>query len=225
MANAVEKLFDSVLRKLEPGQTLDWPTLGDPEGEEDLVDEPCDGDDDGLLSPDDEERGLGNFERMAGDRISRQLDDGEKEVIEGGIRRRGFDALAFYKSRRMLSARPFPGRWGIFYLKQGLIFVESQIALEYPGYDKPRKLALNFLREHERFHYRADLQTLLFEATLGRELYMPLRRALRGRLTFLLTIEIFFSFITFKIVSLIKLIESKAAPIYFWGLFSIIIQF
>ena len=38
MANAVEKLFDSVLRKLEPGQTLDWPTLDDPEGEEDLVD-------------------------------------------------------------------------------------------------------------------------------------------------------------------------------------------
>lgn len=34
---------------------------------------------------------------------------------------------------------------------------------------------------HEHFHYRADLQTLMFEAVKGRQLSQPLRDALRGR--------------------------------------------
>jgi hypothetical protein len=181
MANAAERLFDSVLRKLAPGEVLDWPRDNDEDSENDPVDEPRDNDDDGIFSIDEEGVVDQVKEQLAGGRFSGQLDGADKEVFEGAVRRVGFDALAFYKSRRMISARPFPGRWGIFYLKQGLVYIESQIALEYPGYSNPRKLALNFLREHERFHYRADLQALLFEATLGRSLYMPLRRALRGR--------------------------------------------
>ncbi len=179
MANAVERLFDTVLSKLAPAEDPDWPRWDDAEGENDPVDEPCDSDDDQILSADQEEIVDRVKDQLAGGRISGQLDHAEEEAIEGGIRRDGFEVLAFYKSRRMLSARPFPGRWGIFYLKQGLVYIESQITREYPGYSNPRKLALDFLREHERFHYRADLQTLLFEATLGRSLYMPLRRALR----------------------------------------------
>lgn len=177
MANAVEKLFDSVLSKLEPGEAFDWPKDNDTDGENDPIDKPCDSVNDGLFPP--EEKTLADMVR---DRIfGVELGEADQEAIEGGIRRRGFDALAFYKSRRMVSDRPFPGRWGIFYLRQGLSYIESQITREYPGRRNPRKLALDFLREHERFHYRADLQTLLFEATLGRSLYMPLRRALRGR--------------------------------------------
>jgi hypothetical protein len=42
-------------------------------------------------------------------------------------------------------------------------------------------MALEFLRAHERFHFLADIQTLLFEATLGKQLYEPARRALVGR--------------------------------------------
>jgi len=181
MANAAESLFDSVVGKLGPGQALDWPRANDAESEDDPVDEPRGSADDRAFSADEDDVADQVKDRLAGARVSGQLDDADEEAIEGGIRRRGFDALAFYKSRRMISARPFPGRWGIFYLKQGLVYIESQITRDYPGYGNPRKLALGFLREHERFHYRADLQTLLFEATLGRPLYEPLRRALRGR--------------------------------------------
>lgn len=181
MANAAEKLFDSVLSKLGPERELDWPRSNDAEVDDDRIDEPRDFDNDRIRSTDEDGVIDQVVDRVADRRIPHELGETEGEAIEGAIRRRGFDALALYKSRRMVLDQPFPGRWGIFYLKQGLVYIESQIAREYPGYGNPRKLALDFLREHERFHYRADLQTLLFEATLGRPLYMPLRRALRGR--------------------------------------------
>src|SRR5690606_34492114 len=47
----------------------------------------------------------------------------------------------------------------------------------------PMRLAHDFLLAHELFHYRSDLQTLMFEAVLKRNLYLPLRRALFGRRT------------------------------------------
>lgn len=182
MPNAAERLFDSVLRNLGPGQVLDWPRAADTVGEDDPVDEPRDSQDDSVFSADQYYGRLLKVDDLIGGVGSEApLDDVDEEVIEGGIRQRGFDALAFYKSRRMMSARPFPGRWGIFYLKQGLVYIESQIMREYPGYGDTRKLALDFLRQHERFHYRADLQTLLFEATRGQHLYEPLRHALRAR--------------------------------------------
>ena len=182
MANATEKLFDSVLSSLDTFADLNWPDdLKLDPLDVDPIDEPIDSSDDGIFTIDEEQTAGDVMERMAGRRVSGELDPDEVEAIEGGIRSRGFETLAFYKSRRYLSARPFPGRWGIFYLKQGLIHVESQIIKSYPGYGDPKKLAINFLREHERFHYRADLQTLLFEATLGKHLYLPLRKALRGR--------------------------------------------
>lgn len=182
MANATERLFDSVLSILNDVEDLNWPddqtrdTL-----DVDPIDEPMDSPDDGLFTIDEELTADQALERIAGRRVSGELDSDEIEAIEGGIRSRGFETLAFYKSRRFVSDRPFPGRWGIFYLKQGLIHVESQIIQSYPGYGDPKKLAINFLREHERFHYRSDLQTLMFEATLGKHLYLPLRKALRGR--------------------------------------------
>ena len=185
MANAAERLFDSVLSNLNDVDDLNWPddqtrdTL-----DVDPIDEPMDSSDDGIFTIDEEQTAGDVLERLAGRRVSGELDSDEFEAIEGGIRSRGFETLAFYKSRRFVSARPFPGRWGIFYLKQGLIHVESQIIKSYPGYGDPKKLAINFLREHERFHYRADLQTLMFEATLGKHLYLPLRKALRGRRSF-----------------------------------------
>lgn len=182
MANATEKLFDSVLSSLDTFADLNWPDdLKLDPLDVDPIDEPIDSSDDGIFTIDEEQTAGDVMERMAGRRVSGELDPDEVEAIEGGIRSRGFETLAFYKSRRYLSARPFPGRWGIFYLKQGLIHVESQIIKSYPGYGDPKKLAINFLREHERFHYRADLQTLMFEATLGKHLYLPLRKALRGR--------------------------------------------
>ena len=182
MANAVESLFDSVLNNLGTVEDVNWPDdLTKDTLDVDQINEPIDSSDDGIFTIDEEQNVDEVKERMVGRRVSDELDRDEFEAIEGGIRSHGFETLAFYKSRRYLSVRPFPGRWGIFYLKQGLVYVESQIIQTYPGYGDPKKLAINFLREHERFHYRADLQTLMFEATLGKHLYLPLHKALRGR--------------------------------------------
>lgn len=183
MSNAVDRLFDSVLNSLGVAQNLDWP--GDPTNLSDVVDfdEPFESEDDGVVSINEERLTNNVADRIAGGRTFGVLDEDTREAIEGGVRLRGFETIAFYKSKRLLSARPFAGRWGIFYLKQGLIYIESEIRQTYPGYGDPRELALNFLRQHERFHYRADVQTLLFEATLGKHLYLPVHKALRGRRT------------------------------------------
>ena len=181
MANSVDRLFDSVLNNLDNFSDLDWPDT--PKDSEDVnqIDEPMDSENDGIYSIDEEQTSRDALERLAGSRVSAEPEEDEIEAIEGGIRSIGFEALAFYKSRRFISHRPFAGRWGIFYLQPGLIYIESQINHIYPGYGDPKKLAISFLREHERFHFRADIQTLMFEATLGKHLYLPLHKALRRR--------------------------------------------
>jgi hypothetical protein len=104
-----------------------------------------------------------------------------KDLVEGGIRHRGFEAIAFYKSKRFLLQRPFPGMWGVFYLNEGLNVLALQIQQYYPGFRDPRALARNFLRAHEHCHFRADIQTLMFEAVTGKHLYVPARRKFRGK--------------------------------------------
>jgi hypothetical protein len=180
MANSVERLFDTVLKNLDTGPSINWDKIPKEFGNLDRLDEPVDSREDGIFTIDEEEDSTEALDRISGARVPGEIDHDENEAIEGSIRASGFETLAFYKSRRLIKSRPFPGRWGIFYLKQGLIYIESQIRNFYPGYGNPRKLALNFLRAHERFHYRADLQALMFEATIGHHLYLPLHRALRG---------------------------------------------
>ena len=182
MANAAEKLFNSVISSLGPVDDLNWPEdqQRDPL-DVDPVHEPVDSLDDGIITIDEYQSTNDVLVKMAGRRVYGELDSDETEAIEGGIRSRGLETLAFYKSRRFVATRPFPGRWGIFYLTQGLMHVESKLLQYYPGYGDPKKLAFSFLRAHEHFHFRADLQTLMFEATLGKHLYLPLHKALRGR--------------------------------------------
>lgn len=181
MANAVDQLFNSILPKLGVATDLDWSDIPKASPNTYDLDEPVDSAADRVHTLNEEEIRDRTSERIAGGRTYPEIAQETREAIEGGIRIRGFETLAFFKSRRFISARPFCGRWGIFYIKQGLEYVESQIQKTYPTYDDPRKLALIFLRKHERFHYKADLQALMFEATLGKHLYMPLHKALRGR--------------------------------------------
>lgn len=135
MANAVEKLFDSVLSALGPEK--EDPVL-DPRGSED----------DTITTLDENEAIDGAVDRIVGGRQPPIIDKDVEEAAEGGLRKSGLDVLAFYKSRRYIARRPYIGKWGIFYLKQGLQFIEISIVREYPGYGDTRILALNFLREH-----------------------------------------------------------------------------
>ena len=121
----------------------------------------------------------GVFRKIAGDDYRYPLDKDARSLLDGALREVGFDAYAFYKSRRYKNALPFPDKWGIFYLEHGIARVRELIEATYPGYGGSQKLAYEFLREHERFHLKFDLYALSVEATLGRALYEPLNRSFR----------------------------------------------
>tara|TARA_Y100001934_G_scaffold275801_1_gene371026 strand:+ start:93 stop:1232 length:1140 start_codon:yes stop_codon:yes gene_type:complete len=107
------------------------------------------------------------------------IPDEVRDLIDGGVRHLGFDILAFYKSKRDINQFPFPSRWGIFYFKQAIQRVAELIRIEHPGYKNPRKLALGFLRAHEKYHYKFDVWSLSVESAIGRSLYKPLKLAFK----------------------------------------------
>ena len=184
--NSVDRLFEQVLSDIGANglnDSLDWQ---DHEFEYDEFGDWLDNmrlDDDTAVYPIKDasraerfsDRGLNGRSPILG------VSSEEYDLIEGNIRHRGLDALAFYKSRRRINKRPFPGKWGIFYFKSGLSYLAKEISVVYPGYHNPSVLARQFLRTHEFVHYKCDLQILMFEAILKRNLYIPLHKALKGR--------------------------------------------
>ena len=177
MANTLERLFDEILPNLQHDITAeDLPVPDYPEHDEGESFQ--DSDNDYVLPL--------NDVNVADDVISKisssntdtypSLSDGDRKLLAGGFRHYGFEAIAFYKSRRYVHQKPYPGKWGIFYIKHGISYVKDFIAAKYPGYGDPKKLAIEFLRQHERFHYQFDVQTLSSEAITGRHLYEPLKR-------------------------------------------------
>jgi len=179
MANKVDALFASVLAQLPglPEDTNDHDQTWD----DGPFDEPFDDKQDSVNTFGE----IGVVEAVE-KRLGPQADviwlpRHEEEAAEAGVRHGGFEVLAFYKSRRHIDRAPYKGKWGIFYLRQGLTFVALQIMRAHPGYGDPTKLALEFLRAHEWFHFRADLQTLMLEAATKRHLFAPVRQQFRGR--------------------------------------------
>ena len=108
----------------------------------------------------------------------------DRYLIDGAIRKHGLEILAFYKSRRDIDSDPYIGKWGIFYIEQGLIRVMEQIeeyysALVTSSGKKPRSLnkAYDFIHAHEVFHFIFDLYALSTESKMNKALYVPLRRS------------------------------------------------
>lgn len=102
----------------------------------------------------------------------------EKRILAGAIRKQGFEACAFYKSKRNLGTRPFPGYWGIFYLDKAIESIAYDLSLFYQTPRPWTQIARQFLFAHEQYHFFSDIQTLQLEILTGRQLYNPLRRAL-----------------------------------------------
>lgn len=186
MGNEVDRLFDRVLSSL-PSPTdsdvADWPDTPLIDEDHDAIDQPHSFDDTSIVSIFEERNNDRVRDRLTSAVFTPSTSGRDRDLIEGGIRKRGFDTLAFYKSRRFIDHRPFAGKWGIFYFKQSLEYIAGEIMKAYPGYKDPRILAHKFLFSHEFAHYQCDIQSLMLEAALGRHLYIPLRRALRGRRT------------------------------------------
>ena len=68
------------------------------------------------------------------------------------------EAVAFYKSFRFQDLHPFQGHWGIFYLTEGIRVIHRQ--LEEVDIPHAEWSALEFVRRHERFHFKFDVYAL-----------------------------------------------------------------
>lgn len=183
MANIIDKLFDSVgqlpnVPKPTWSEELDFPF---DEEDFDPWQREINTSDDGVFTLDEIDLADDTMDRATGRRNTGISSEEDRRIFSGGIRHRGLEVLAFYKSKRFIHRNPYPGKWGIFYIRPGLFFLENEIEKYYPGFGNSRQLALDFLRKHERFHFFADIQTILFESTLKRQLYEPIRQAFRGR--------------------------------------------
>lgn len=103
----------------------------------------------------------------------------EMGAAEGGVRAAGIEILAFYKSYRHINHPPFRGKWGIFYVNSGVQYLSQLLAIEFPGAQNLREIALNFLWSHEIFHAKFDVGVLGFEGFSKTHLYLPQKFAFR----------------------------------------------
>lgn len=102
-------------------------------------------------------------------------------ILGGAVQKHGIEALAFYKSFRFRDCKPYPGKWGIFYLGQGIELLTQLICIDTSSNQADSKrLAIEFLRSHEKYHFLVDILALGIEPPLSKHLYLPLRHAYRN---------------------------------------------
>lgn len=180
MPNILERYFEEAFPRVPTQPIISDQDIPHPEYPESRGFDPAEhaGDNDYLLPADDRRAVEAITWRISGREPPFQLSDKERNLLDGGIREAGLDVYAFYKSRRNIAGPPYPGKWGIFYLDNGVRRVKELIGATYPGRES-LWLAHRFLQEHERFHFKFDLYSLSVEAQLGRSLYDPLKRAFR----------------------------------------------
>ena len=163
MANSVEKLFEQVLSRIANeglDAAFDWPDAEEKD-DDDIVGLPIQPEGGSITPMSAEARRDETVDKLPDVDPVPGISEKDRELIAGGIRARGFEALAFYKSIRFIDMKPFPGLWGAFYLRDALDYLAKEISIAYPGYRDPRQLAREFAQVHELFHYRCDLQTLM----------------------------------------------------------------
>src|SRR6185437_11715522 len=181
MPNILDRYFEETSRRI-PSQSIpsdqDLPRPEYPE-HEGFDPTEIDSDHDVLIPVEDRWAVETASRRLADREVSFPITSDGRDRLDGGIREGGFDVYAFYKSRRHVAARPYPGKWGVFYLEHGVTRIKELIEATYPGYGPSLRLAYEFLRQHERFHLKFDLYALSVEAKMGCALYDPLKRAFR----------------------------------------------
>lgn len=173
MTNMLESYFDAAMQRIHdlPAYIEGLPKLDYPECEYPYHSE--------FTDPRDEVLTVKDFMKKYEKVRSKSLTNEERSLLDGSIRAVGLDVYAFYKSRRQISHSPHPGKWGIFYLEPGATRIKELIELTYPGYGLSLRLAYEFLRQHEYFHFKFDFYTLHLEAAMGRSLYQLLNMIFR----------------------------------------------
>lgn len=180
MANKIDKYFIDALAKFSP--VFDADQLPIPDIEPDEINDIYSGEND-ILMP--------TNQAWDDDHIIRKLSDGEvtwpisdddRLLLDGGLRQVGVDIYAFYKSYRHKQSPPYQNKWGIFYFKHAIERVWELLDDYYPGF-ATRKIAYEFLRQHELFHFKFDLYALLIESAIASPRYEPLKYIFRKHVT------------------------------------------
>ena len=182
MSNILDRYFEAALRRVPPHPIFYEQELPCPQHPEHGGFDPTkiDNSKDDYLIPIEERWTIeGVFRNLANTEVPFPISNEERNLLDGSIREVGIEAYAFYKSRRYIDAPPYSGKWGIFYLEHGVSRTKELIETTYPGYGSSLRLAYEFLRSHERFHFKFDLYALSIEANIGRALYNPLKHVFR----------------------------------------------
>jgi len=180
MPNILEQYFEEASNRIPTDPIHADKDLPRPEYPEHESFNPIHSNDDFLLPVQDKWTAIGSVWRLGVQQTPFPISSDDRALLDGGIRKVGLEAYAFYKSLRYVANRPYPGKWGIFYLDKGVARVQELIEATYPGYGSSLVLAYKFLREHERFHFKFDLYALSAEAKLRQSLYEPLKRSFRN---------------------------------------------
>ena len=146
MENAVEHMFERVLSQLpaEPEGPEGTEMEDDLDGNAgDQMDSPPDAEGVDAL-PINRSRARGRYPDRGTETVQQPSEE-QKELFESGVETRGFEAIAFYKSRRFVMKDPFPGKWGIFYINEGLNYVAWEISQLHPNFKNPKSLAITYL--------------------------------------------------------------------------------
>lgn len=186
MSNIIERYFEEALSRISTNTTVPKQFLPQPDYPVHIGFDPAEvaRDNDTIMSVEDRLLVDTVTKRFNDKADSLPLSERDRDLLDGGIRAVGFEIYAFYKSRRYILNPPYPGKWGIFYLDHGVSRVKELIEATYPGYGSPWKLAYEFLRKHERFHFKFDLYALSVEANLNTSLYNPLKLAFQNHRIF-----------------------------------------
>lgn len=101
----------------------------------------------------------GSFDPMAG---NADVSDADRAAARGAYPMAGTDVLAFYKSFRFKLSPPFRGNWGVFLLDAGVSGLTAEFhALDAKvPFDELRRLAMDLLLAHERYHFWIDAWAL-----------------------------------------------------------------
>jgi hypothetical protein len=109
-------------------------------------------------------------------------DGRERERVMSDVRDRGIEAIAFYKSYRDVAHGPYPGSWGVYFLKSAVSALIAEIsATSGMSFGQCKDATVKFVHTHELYHYKLDAWCLGVEAQTRKSVYRRYRNDVYSR--------------------------------------------
>ncbi len=116
------------------------------------------------------------------DREGRKTDsvsEGAHDVL-APISEYGLEFIAFYKSFRYVNQLPYRGRWGIFIVESLVDDIVMELASDLNmTFQESFLIFLNYLYNHELFHFHTDAASLHVEGKYGKNFYRVAKKRIK----------------------------------------------